>query len=155
MPQRKGISSPAHTQSSPLPSQKILFLWCQRSMMLNLQSPVISSALLYLALAGGLGERQCSEAVSSWAQPDSGQLIALQRARKTSVPLWTSLSCQTKDFSIQVLKTKWKYSTAVMSGDALRETGTGNCAEARNHAALGQMVNYKYERHLLGFETTW
>lgn len=36
-------------------------------------------------------------------------------------PLHTPLSCQGKNFSIWVLKTKWKSSTAVMSGDALRQ----------------------------------
>ena len=33
--------------------------------------------------------------------------------------------------------------------------GTGNCAEARNPAALGQTMNYKYRKYLLRFETVW
>lgn len=70
-------------------------------------------------------------------------------------PLHTALSCQGKNFSIQVLKTKWNSSTAVMSGDALRQARDWNCAEARNPAVLGWMMNYKYKTHWLRFESFW
>lgn len=126
-----------------------LFLWCQRSVMPNSQSSAQPSSVRgwwwTLCYTRDRVQRMLTQ---GWLQ------AAPCSSEGQGKPLQTPLSCQRKNFSIQALKTKLKFSTAAMSGDALRQR-TGNCAGARNPVALGQRINYKYEKYLLKSEAVW